>query len=48
MQDLAADVYDLALTVERGDRELTIHPAAVETGRGHLLLGARFQGKPTR
>lgn len=43
--ELADGVHDLALTVERGDREMTIHPAAVETGRGVLLLDVGFPGQ---
>ncbi|MFB6111373.1 MAG: MBL fold metallo-hydrolase [Halobacteriaceae archaeon] len=35
---LAPGVHDLALTFDRGDRELTIHPAAVETPRGIMLI----------
>lgn len=35
---IAPGVHDLALTFDRGDRELTVHPAAVETPRGLLLV----------
>lgn len=35
---LAPGVHDLKLTFERGDREMTIHPAAVETPWGVLLV----------
>lgn len=35
---LAPGVHDLELMFERGDREMTIHPAAVETPTGLLLV----------
>lgn len=36
--DLAPGVHDLALTFDRGEDEMTIHPAVVETPRGLLLV----------
>lgn len=45
MQEIAPGVHDLALTVQRGDRELTIHPAAVETDRGVALVDVGFPGQ---
>lgn len=35
---LAPGVHDLQLTFDRGDREMTIHPAAVETPGGVILV----------
>lgn len=45
MQEIAPGVHDLALTLDRGDRELTIHPAAVETDRGVVLVDVGFPGQ---
>lgn len=35
---LAPGVHDLALTFDRGEDEMTIHPAVVETPRGLILV----------
>lgn len=35
---LAPGVHDLQLTFDRGDRQMTIHPAAVETPAGLILV----------
>lgn len=37
-------VHDLALTFDRGDRQMTIHPVAVETPRGVLLVDVGLPG----
>lgn len=42
--ELARGVYSLAQTVDRGDRRVTIHPAAVETPTGTLLIDVGFPG----
>ncbi|MFB6078415.1 MAG: MBL fold metallo-hydrolase, partial [Halarchaeum sp.] len=36
--ELAPGVHDLAIDASLGDREMTLHPTAVETPRGLLLL----------
>ncbi|MFC7046213.1 MBL fold metallo-hydrolase [Halobacteriaceae archaeon GCM10025711] len=38
-------VHALSQTVAQADREVTIHPAAVETDRGLLLLDAGYPGE---
>lgn len=43
--ELADGVHALELTVEHHDREITIHPAAVETDRGVVLLDAGWPGQ---
>jgi glyoxylase-like metal-dependent hydrolase (beta-lactamase superfamily II) len=40
--ELADGVYALPQTLSQGDRDVTIHPAAVETGRGVLLVDVGF------
>jgi glyoxylase-like metal-dependent hydrolase (beta-lactamase superfamily II) len=42
--ELATEVYSLPQTVDRGDRRVTIHPAAVETPRGVVLVDVGFEG----
>jgi glyoxylase-like metal-dependent hydrolase (beta-lactamase superfamily II) len=42
--ELATGVYSLPQTVARGDRDVTIHPAAVETPKGVLLVDVGFPG----
>jgi glyoxylase-like metal-dependent hydrolase (beta-lactamase superfamily II) len=44
MYEVAPGVHALPLTFARGDHEVTIHPAAVETPRGVLLLDVGFPG----
>ncbi len=45
MHEIVPGVYELPLTLDRGDRELTIHPAAVETDRGVVLVDVGFPGQ---
>jgi len=42
--ELTSGVHALTETVERGDRSVTIHPAAVETPMGLLLVDAGYAG----
>ncbi len=42
--ELTEGVHALPLTFERGDREMTVHPAAVETRRGAILVDAGLPG----
>lgn len=42
MQQLADRIYAFPQTLSHGDREVTIHPAAVETERGLLLLDVGY------
>lgn len=42
--ELADGVHALDLTVDRGDRTATFHPAAVETPRGVILLDTGLPG----
>ena len=42
---LPETVHDLTLTGRQGDRELTTHPAAVETPTGLLLIDAGLPGQ---
>lgn len=42
--ELTTGVYALPETVERGDRTVTIHPAAVETPTGVILVDVGYAG----
>lgn len=42
---LASGVHAVSQTIARGDHEVTIHPAAVETDRGVLLLDVGYPGE---
>ncbi len=42
--ELVDGVYALPVTIELEEREVTLHPAAVETERGVLLLDAGWPG----
>ncbi|PSQ59409.1 MBL fold metallo-hydrolase [Halobacteriales archaeon SW_7_71_33] len=42
--EIADGVHTLPLTFERDDRELTLHPAAVETRHGAVLVDAGLPG----
>lgn len=43
--ELAPGVYVFSQTIEQGDREVTIHPAAVETPKGVVLLDVGYPGQ---
>jgi glyoxylase-like metal-dependent hydrolase (beta-lactamase superfamily II) len=42
---LPVGVHDLAQTVDQGERTVTIHPAAVETPTGAVLVDAGYPGE---
>lgn len=42
--ELTPGVHTLPQTVDRGDRSVTIHPAAVETPTGVVLIDVGYQG----
>lgn len=42
MRQLADGIYEFPQTLSHGDREVTIHPAAVETERGLLLVDVGY------
>jgi glyoxylase-like metal-dependent hydrolase (beta-lactamase superfamily II) len=45
---LAPGVHDVELTFQRGDREITIHPAAVETPAGLILVDVGLDAEVLR
>ncbi len=43
--ELDQHIYSFPLTLDRGDREVTIHPSGVETEDGLILIDAGFPGQ---